>query len=318
MATRSRDCRKASSPRPRRIPRRSPGSSRRSDICTASSSTPRSPTHRGARTSCATSSRASPASSRGRPPTSSRPPWPRSATASIGMLATRPPTGRSSVHCRAGSTRPSRRLCIGRSAMADLHLCRPWAHAEESELLRQTFEQNLGMRLVMVDARERFLARLAGVEDPEEKRRIIGDEFIQVFEEEAAGSAGSTSSRRARSTPTSSSARPPRPRPPRRSRPTTTSGAAGRPAVPADRAAALPVQGRGPQGRLGARAARGDGAASAVPRTRPRDPDHRGDRGTPGHVARGRLDRHRRDQGGEPVSQPVAELRSSRRSARSA
>ena len=57
---------------------------------------------------------------------------------------------------------------------------------KESELLRQTFEQNLGMQLVMVDARERFLARLAGVEDPEEKRKIIGDEFIRVFEEEAA------------------------------------------------------------------------------------------------------------------------------------
>jgi GMP synthase (glutamine-hydrolysing) len=37
----------------------------------------------------------------------------------------------------------------------------------------------------MVDARERFLRRLAGVTDPEEKRRIIGDEFIRVFEEEA-------------------------------------------------------------------------------------------------------------------------------------
>jgi GMP synthase (glutamine-hydrolysing) len=56
----------------------------------------------------------------------------------------------------------------------------------ESELLRATFEANLGMRLVMVDARERFLARLAGVIDPEQKRRIIGDEFIRVFEEEAA------------------------------------------------------------------------------------------------------------------------------------
>jgi GMP synthase (glutamine-hydrolysing) len=55
----------------------------------------------------------------------------------------------------------------------------------ESELLRVTFEQNLGMNLVMVDARERFLARLAGVVDPEEKRRTIGDEFIRVFEEEA-------------------------------------------------------------------------------------------------------------------------------------
>jgi GMP synthase (glutamine-hydrolysing) len=57
---------------------------------------------------------------------------------------------------------------------------------KESELLRATFEQNLGMRLVMVDARERFLRRLAGIEDPEQKRRIIGDEFIRVFEEEAA------------------------------------------------------------------------------------------------------------------------------------
>ncbi len=57
---------------------------------------------------------------------------------------------------------------------------------KESELLRATFEANLGMRLVMVDARERFLARLAGVTDPEHKRRIIGDEFIRVFEEEAA------------------------------------------------------------------------------------------------------------------------------------
>ena len=56
---------------------------------------------------------------------------------------------------------------------------------KESELLRVTFERDLGMQLVMVDARERFLARLAGVEDPERKRRIIGDEFIRVFEQEA-------------------------------------------------------------------------------------------------------------------------------------
>jgi GMP synthase (glutamine-hydrolysing) len=55
----------------------------------------------------------------------------------------------------------------------------------ESELLRVTFERDLGMKLVMVDARDRFLKRLGGVEDPEEKRTIIGDEFIRVFEEEA-------------------------------------------------------------------------------------------------------------------------------------
>jgi GMP synthase (glutamine-hydrolysing) len=57
---------------------------------------------------------------------------------------------------------------------------------KESELLRATFARDLGMNLVMVDARQRFLARLAGVEDPEQKRKIIGDEFIRVFEEEAA------------------------------------------------------------------------------------------------------------------------------------
>jgi GMP synthase (glutamine-hydrolysing) len=56
---------------------------------------------------------------------------------------------------------------------------------KESELLRETFERHLGMNLVMVDARQRFLTRLAGVVDPEQKRRIIGDEFIRVFEEEA-------------------------------------------------------------------------------------------------------------------------------------
>jgi GMP synthase (glutamine-hydrolysing) len=55
----------------------------------------------------------------------------------------------------------------------------------ESELLRATFEQNLGMQLRMVDAQDRFLHRLPGITDPEEKRRIIGDEFIRVFEEEA-------------------------------------------------------------------------------------------------------------------------------------
>src|SRR5437660_1156378 len=48
---------------------------------------------------------------------------------------------------------------------------------KESELLRAVFEANLGMRLVMVDAAARFLRRLAGVADPEEKRRIVVDEI---------------------------------------------------------------------------------------------------------------------------------------------
>jgi GMP synthase (glutamine-hydrolysing) len=49
----------------------------------------------------------------------------------------------------------------------------------------EAFRERLGARLIEVDARERFLARLAGVDDPERKRKIIGEEFIRVFEEEA-------------------------------------------------------------------------------------------------------------------------------------
>ena len=45
--------------------------------------------------------------------------------------------------------------------------------------------KNLGMHFIKVDAEERFLNRLSGVSDPEQKRKIIGEEFIRVFEEEA-------------------------------------------------------------------------------------------------------------------------------------
>ncbi len=42
-----------------------------------------------------------------------------------------------------------------------------------------------GVKLITVDASELFLSRLAGVTDPETKRKIIGETFIQVFDEEA-------------------------------------------------------------------------------------------------------------------------------------
>ena len=57
---------------------------------------------------------------------------------------------------------------------------------DEAEQVVSTFREHYDVPLVHVDARERFLARLAGVTDPEQKRRIIGEEFIRVFEEEAA------------------------------------------------------------------------------------------------------------------------------------
>jgi GMP synthase (glutamine-hydrolysing) len=57
---------------------------------------------------------------------------------------------------------------------------------DEVERTTNTLQKNLKMNLVYVDASERFLRRLKGVVDPEEKRHIIGDEFANVFEEEAA------------------------------------------------------------------------------------------------------------------------------------
>ena len=55
----------------------------------------------------------------------------------------------------------------------------------EPEQVVRVFRDHLGANLVYVDAQERFLSKLAGVADPEQKRKIIGAEFIRVFEEEA-------------------------------------------------------------------------------------------------------------------------------------
>ena len=55
----------------------------------------------------------------------------------------------------------------------------------EYESVLATFREHLHLRVDGVDASDRFLKRLAGVEDPEKKRKIIGTEFIRVFEHEA-------------------------------------------------------------------------------------------------------------------------------------
>jgi len=57
--------------------------------------------------------------------------------------------------------------------------------AGEREQVVDTFSTHMHIPLVVVDARQRFLSRLADVIDPEQKRKIIGEEFIRVFEEEA-------------------------------------------------------------------------------------------------------------------------------------
>jgi GMP synthase (glutamine-hydrolysing) len=71
----------------------------------------------------------------------------------------------------------ARLICI----FVDNGLCR----TNEATLVETTFHDHFGMDLRVVDARQRFLSKLAGVLDPQEKRRIIGHEFIEVFKQEA-------------------------------------------------------------------------------------------------------------------------------------
>jgi GMP synthase (glutamine-hydrolysing) len=56
----------------------------------------------------------------------------------------------------------------------------------EGDQVMNTFGRHLGVRVIRVDAESRFLAALAGVTDPEQKRKIIGGLFVEVFEEQAA------------------------------------------------------------------------------------------------------------------------------------
>ena len=159
---------------------------------------------------------------------------------------------------------------------------------DEARQVGAAFGDHFDVPLVVVDARERFLARLAGVDDPEHKRRIIGEEFIRVFEEEAAklddvglprpGDAllgrDRVRWRRQRRGGHDQVA-------PQRGR------TAGAPGLRPDRAAAPALQGRGPRGGRGAGAAGAPRLAPAVPRPGPGDSHRRGrgDAGAARHPA---------------------------------
>jgi GMP synthase (glutamine-hydrolysing) len=65
-----------------------------------------------------------------------------------------------------------------------IHVDHGMMRKNETELLKSAFEE-LGVNTIIVNATDRFLAKLDGVTDPEQKRKIIGTEFIRVFEEEA-------------------------------------------------------------------------------------------------------------------------------------
>jgi len=56
---------------------------------------------------------------------------------------------------------------------------------DESEQVKETFSEGFHLNLDFVDASERFIAKMEGVSEPEQKRKIIGNEFIRLFEDEA-------------------------------------------------------------------------------------------------------------------------------------
>ncbi len=56
---------------------------------------------------------------------------------------------------------------------------------DEAKQVEELFKGKFGLNIITVDARERFLNRLKGVAEPEKKHKIIGEEFIRVFEEES-------------------------------------------------------------------------------------------------------------------------------------
>ena len=73
---------------------------------------------------------------------------------------------------------------IGRQLVC-VHVNHGLMRKGESEQVVEVFRNQLGANLIYVDAVDRFLTRLEGVSDPEQKRKIIGAEFIRVIEEEA-------------------------------------------------------------------------------------------------------------------------------------
>lgn len=73
---------------------------------------------------------------------------------------------------------------IGRQLVC-VHVNHGLMRKDESEQVIKVFRDQLDANLIYIDATDRFLNRLAGVDEPEQKRKIIGDEFIKVFDEEA-------------------------------------------------------------------------------------------------------------------------------------
>ena len=167
--------------RRRRRRRRSPPSRILPAGTTRSSSTPRSSTRRRGRRSSRTSSTRSPAA----PPT-----WTPAAVIEEQVERIRAQVGSERVICGlSGGVDSAVAALLVYKAVGDQLTCVFVDHGlmreNEAEQVVETFGGHFHVPLVHVRAEERFLAKLAGVSDPETKRKIVGEEFIRVFEEEA-------------------------------------------------------------------------------------------------------------------------------------
>jgi GMP synthase (glutamine-hydrolysing) len=118
------------------------------------------------------------------------PDWTMEAFAEHAVERIRLQVGKARVVCAlSGGVDSSVAAALVHRAIGDQLICIFVDHgllrADEPQEVQRVFRESLGIRLVAVDAGERFLAALRGVIDPEQKRRIIGHQFIQVFEEQA-------------------------------------------------------------------------------------------------------------------------------------
>ena len=119
------------------------------------------------------------------------PDWTMDAFIEDTVAAIRTQVGEGSVICGlSGGVDSSVAAALVHRAVGDQLTCIFVDHGlmreNERAEVEDLFREALGIKLISVDAEERFLSALAGVSDPEKKRRIIGGLFIDVFEEEAA------------------------------------------------------------------------------------------------------------------------------------
>jgi len=119
-----------------------------------------------------------------------RPLWTHAGIIEQSVEAVRSSVGEESVICGlSGGVDSSVAAALVHKAIGDQLVCVFVDHGllrkDEAIQVEETFRSNFHMNLIHVNAEERFLEALAGVEDPERKRKIIGETFIRVFEEVA-------------------------------------------------------------------------------------------------------------------------------------